>query len=146
MKTFTPIQSIFLIAVLTFAIGCLPGRTQSVPPLINYQGKLANANGVPLTTGDYPLRFRIYDAATGGSQVWGPQVFNGQTGPGFGAVVPVVQGWFNVMLGPVDTNNASIADAFSGPDRAYPALCPLRIAEHQRCAIFQPRAKHWILD
>jgi len=65
---------------------------------------------------DYELSFRIWDAAAGGNPVWGPQVFNGQSGPGYGPKIPVVQGYFNVMLGPVDTSGISIANAFNGTD------------------------------
>ena len=90
---------------------------QTVPPLINYQGKLVSSNGLPLSTGDYQLRFRIYDAVAGGNLIWGPQVFNGQNGHGFGPVVPVVQGWFNVILGPFDTNAFPISSAFMGTNR-----------------------------
>ncbi len=103
--------------ILLFCALCLPAAAQTVPPLINYQGKLVNSNSIPLSTGDYELRFSIWDAATGGTQVWGPQVFNSQTGPGLGPKVPVVQGWFNVMLGPVDANSATIAGAFTGTNR-----------------------------
>ena len=92
-------------------------EAQTVPSLINYQGKLVSSNGLPVSTGDYELRFRIYDAAIGGNLVWGPQVFNGQNSPGFGPKVPVVQGWFNVMLGPVDTNGAAISGAFVTSNR-----------------------------
>lgn len=102
---------LFLIA-LTMQAGA-----QTVPSLINYQGKLVNPSGLPINTGDYQLCMRIYDAATNGNLTWGPQVFNGQTGPGYGPLVSVVQGWFNVILGPVDTNGVSIANAFAGTNR-----------------------------
>src|ERR1051325_1288466 len=85
---------------------------QFVPPMINYQGRVLNSNGVPLVTGDYDLKFSIYDAATNGTQIWGPQIFDGQAGAGHGAKVPVVQGWFNVLLGPMDTNGAPLVGAF----------------------------------
>lgn len=87
------------------------GQVQ-VPTLMNYQGQLADASGNPLATGDYSLTFSIHDAAQGGSQVWGPQQFDGGVGPGRGARIPVVQGYFNVMLGPTDTAGRSLADAF----------------------------------
>ena len=106
MKTNTPTLHLpaLLCATLLAALPALPVAAQSVPPLINYQGKLVNSNSIPLPTGDYELRFSIWDAATGGTQVWGPQIFNGQADPGLGLgpKVPVVQGWFNVTLGPVD--------------------------------------------
>jgi hypothetical protein len=90
---------------------------QTVPALVNYQGRLANPDGSPLPTADYTLTFRLYDAATNGALVWGPQVFDGAVTQGHGARVPVVQGWFNVMLGPVDTNGAALSDAFNGAAR-----------------------------
>ena len=106
-----------LCVTLLAALTTISAAAQTVPALINYQGRLVNSNNIPLPTGDYELRFSIWDAATGGTQVWGAQVFNGQTGPGFGPKVPVVQGWFNLVLGPVDTNSATIADAFTGTNR-----------------------------
>ncbi len=96
------------------AVGAL---AQLVPPLINYQGRLANPDGSPFPTADYELRVAIYDAATNGSSVWGPQMFDGAPGTGHGPRLPVVQGFFNVMLGPVDTHGRSILDAFGASSR-----------------------------
>src|ERR1051325_671431 len=109
---------VLLVFALTLGTGTdLQLNAQTVPPLMNYQGKLVNSNGLPVSTGDYQLRFRIYDAPTNGSLIWGSQVFNGQTGPGYGPLVSVVQGWFNVILGPADTNGVPIANAFAGTNR-----------------------------
>jgi hypothetical protein len=58
--------------ILFPALAALAGA-QTVPPLVNYQGRLANPDGSPLPTADYELRFRIYDAATNGALVWGPR-------------------------------------------------------------------------
>jgi len=91
---------------------------QGVPPLVNYQGRLSNPDGTPLATADYQLTFNIYDSATNSTGlVWGPQVFDGQAEQGHGPRIPVVQGYFNVMLGPVDTSNRSLADAFYATNR-----------------------------
>jgi len=79
----------------------------SVPPLVNYQGMLADADGKPLT-GTKKIEFNLYDAATGGNKVWGAQVFGS---------VPLVNGMFNVILGTTDTEGRSIAEAFGGKDR-----------------------------
>ncbi len=68
------------------------------PTLINYQGKLVDSNSDPLVTGNYVVKFSIYDASTVGNLVWGPQIF----GEGHGDEVPVVNGYFNVVLGPED--------------------------------------------
>ncbi len=102
--------------VLTLAAAGL-ASAQAVPALINYQGKLTDASGIALPTGDYTLTLKVYDSPTNGVLVWGPQVFDGSVAIGHGAVVPVVQGHFNVMLGPVDVDGDSILTAFSGATR-----------------------------
>jgi hypothetical protein len=58
---------------------------------IAYQGRLADANGNPLT-GTYNMIFRLYDAAGGGTPLWTEQ-WTGSNG------VRVSDGLFNVMLG-----------------------------------------------
>ena len=94
------------------------GRAQTVPALVNYQGKLTNAQGDPLPTGDYTLSFSVYDGADGAAtKVWGPQIFDGRRAQGHGPLIPVVQGFFNVLLGPSDNSGASLAQAFSAPSR-----------------------------
>ena len=104
-------RCLLILLMLTAAISV---RSQSVPALVNYQGRLANPDGTPLATADYILTFTIYNSATNsGGLVWGPQIFDGVTGQGHGNVVPVVQGYFNVILGPTDTNGASLSNAFT---------------------------------
>ena len=78
-----------------------------VPPLINYQGQLTDASGNP-QTGTMKLEFNIYDAASGGNKIWGPQTFNG---------IPLIGGRFNVMLGSTDAAGNAITSAFSGNSR-----------------------------
>jgi microcystin-dependent protein len=102
-------------ALLAFLCGQAPA--QSVPALINYQGQLTDANGTDLATADYTLTFRIYGSETGTDLIWGPQVFDGAGGQGHGAKVPVVHGFFNVLLGQWDTAGRSLATAFDGTDR-----------------------------
>src|ERR1043166_1876868 len=95
---------IALLALLLFVPDLFRSAlAQSVPALINYQGRLSNADGSPLPTGDYQLTFSIYDSATNTSTnglIWGPQVFDGTNGLGHASKIPVAQGYFNVMLGP----------------------------------------------
>ena len=65
---------------------------ESQPPeLMTYQGFLVDANGVPLASNspaNYPVIFRIYDQATGGTRLWSEQ-----------QIVTVDKGHFSVMLG-----------------------------------------------
>lgn len=91
--------------------------SQTVPSLINYQGQFQNPNGTTPPTADYELTVNVYDAATGGTLIWGPQRFNGQSGPGLAAKVPVVLGYFNLTLGPQDTAARNLAAAFDGSVR-----------------------------
>ena len=104
-----------LVPILFLAVlGLSPtSYSQSVPTLINYQGQIQNPDGSPLPTADYELSFSIYDAAQGGTLIWGPQIFSGESGLGYGPKIPVVQGYFNVTLGALDTTNRSLATAFS---------------------------------
>ena len=52
----------------------LTGKAQTVPQMINYQGKLTDGTGVPLRTADYVLTFSVYDIDNTQSvtPVWGP--------------------------------------------------------------------------
>jgi microcystin-dependent protein len=106
--------------LLLLLIGLLLPRAlpaQSVPALINFQGQVLAADGTPLATGDYTVTFQLFDAAEGGTLIWGPQVMDGTGGVGRGPRVPVVQGHFNVMLGPVDTASRPLTGAFLGAIR-----------------------------
>jgi hypothetical protein len=56
---------------------------------VNYQGRLADNAGAPLD-GTYGMSFALYDAATDGSLIWGPESHT---------AVPVSDGLFSVGLG-----------------------------------------------
>ncbi|MCK5355243.1 MAG: hypothetical protein KAJ63_09005 [Methyloprofundus sp.] len=102
-----------LIALL-FCLFIHSALAEPVPPLINYQGMLTDSEGKPLANGTKKLTFNIYDEA--GVKKWGPQVFPS---------VPIINGYFNVILGPVktdangvpDQNSLSILDAFNSSNR-----------------------------
>ena len=96
----------------------LSSPAQTVPSLINFQGRLSDSNGAALPTADYRLTLSIWDTNSGGNLVWGPQIFDGVQGTnGHGLKIPVVQGYFNVILGPTDILNRDLAIAFSGTNR-----------------------------
>ncbi len=70
----------------------LTAPAQSVPPLINYQGRLTDQTGAPLTAGAYGLQFRLWDsptAANASDLIWGQQQ----------NVTVQSNGVFNVILG-----------------------------------------------
>jgi microcystin-dependent protein len=76
--------------IIFCALSCLALAQQpdSVPKLINYQGKLTNAEGLALQNGNYEVRFTLWDAASGGNLVWGED-----------RTITLVGGVFNVALG-----------------------------------------------
>src|SRR3989344_2769835 len=37
---------------------------------INYQGKLTNSSGIPVTDGTYQMVFNLYTVASGGTAIW----------------------------------------------------------------------------
>ncbi len=91
---------------------------QSVPDLLNFNGILTDAAGVALTTDNYGIEFNIYDAESAGNVVWGPMIFDGVLGsPGHGGKIPVVNGQFNILLGPMDTSGRLLREAFPGGAR-----------------------------
>lgn len=90
----------FMTAIIFLSL-CVAVQADSTSTLINYQGKLTDANG-NVINGSNTIELRIYDAAVGGTLVWGPQVF---------ASVQVEQGHFNVILSE-DANQKKVMDAF----------------------------------
>jgi microcystin-dependent protein len=86
----------------------LLAHAAGVPPLINYQGTLTDAYGMPIPDSTKPMEFNIYDAPSGGNLIWGPQLF---------ATVPIINGRFNVILGTTDSLGRSIANAFNSENR-----------------------------
>jgi len=110
----SPANLLCAVALLNAAL--LPARAGS-PEYLNYQGLLNGADGQPLPTGNYTLEFNVHDQANGGSQVWGPFHFDGAGGNGHGPLVPVANGRFNVIIGPLDTLSRPISTAFAGTNR-----------------------------
>lgn len=83
------------------------GKTP-IPAYINYQGELRDAKGEPLPSGIVQLSFRLFSEEVGeDSLVWGPQHKEAN----------LVNGRFNVVLGPTDVRGISLSTAFAGGDR-----------------------------
>lgn len=77
--------------IIAFLIMAVVASHAAAPRRINYQGYLTNPAGSPLT-GTYPIVFSLYDAASGGNQLWTET-----------QSVAVDKGIFNVALGSVTT-------------------------------------------
>lgn len=109
-----------LIAAGAAASFVLTAPAQSVPSLINYQGRLTDYTGAPLPVGPYTVQFRLWDSptATGTNLSGAPDLIWGQQQN----VTIQSNGVFNVILGSSGGNpigNASpavnnLAYAFAG--------------------------------
>jgi len=80
-------KSFLLIVLFTtiFAIQFIFGQA---PPVISYQGILTDADGNLVPDGSYALTFKLYEASTGGPELWSES-----------KNVEVKDGIFNVILG-----------------------------------------------
>lgn len=95
------------LALLLVALGALGLNSRNadaiVPTTMNFQGRLASASGSMASNGLYNMRFRIFTAATGGTQLWTEtrettnrvQVTNGLFSVQLGAVTPLAASVFN---------------------------------------------------
>ena len=68
-------------------------RAATTSTVVNYQGRLTDASGNPLT-GTYSMTFALYTTATGGTPFWQEQ----RAGA---SAVPVTNGLFSVYLGSI---------------------------------------------
>ncbi|MER3330082.1 MAG: hypothetical protein RIF34_10930, partial [Candidatus Kapaibacterium sp.] len=59
-----------------------------IPQTMNYQGRLEDNNGDPVSDGNYSIVFTIYDAATNGNSLWTET-----------RTVTTEDGFFNLTLG-----------------------------------------------
>jgi hypothetical protein len=92
----------FILAALGLVLGTLHAQTGTVPPYINYQGRVTDNAGVGLGTGTPVNRkviFRIFDAPTAGARLWSEQ-----------HTVTIANGEFSVLLGNGTTANFAGAD------------------------------------
>jgi microcystin-dependent protein len=87
------------------------------PAYMNYQGRLTDDQGRPLANGLYTVEFAIYDTVSGTNLVWGPFLCDGGTASGHTAMANLVEGRFNVILGPNDTAGGSLTNAFLAAER-----------------------------
>jgi hypothetical protein len=85
---------------------------QSVPPYVNYQGRVTTRDGASFTN-TTNLTFSIHATNVGGTAVWGPRVFTG---------VPVVDGHFSVVLGE-DADSRPVTDAFTNAATWVEIVC-----------------------
>ena len=89
--------------LVLFLHGTPASALQSIPYKINFQGRLNDVSGNPMASGTYNMKFRIYDAASGGTLLWSEQRANSAT-----TGVSVTNGLFSVQLGDVSALSPNI--------------------------------------
>ena len=90
-KAFSIIPALVIIAVALFSSQF--AKAQSVPQLINYQGRLTDSGGAPLNGETVDMRFAFLDGDTStATELWGETQLN----------VLVTGGIYNVILGSVE--------------------------------------------
>lgn len=99
-------QKSFIILLILVAAVAMTRQAGAVPSSINYQGRITDAAGQPVS-GRHTLAFRIYNSLRGGELIWGPQTQE----------ATLTGGSFNVVLGPQDSEGRSLSDAFTGNER-----------------------------
>ena len=71
----------------------------AAPNLVNYQGRLTDSAGVPVSTGNYSVTFSIYSVASGGAALWSETqnltVTDGLFATLLGSVVPFTSNAFS---------------------------------------------------
>ncbi|MEP0861951.1 MAG: hypothetical protein HRF52_11000 [Ignavibacterium sp.] len=81
--------NIFFVILLS-TLFALELFSQTIPQTINFQGVLKDASGNIVSNGDYNVTFKIYNAETGGTELWTET-----------KLVNVVDGIFSTQLGSV---------------------------------------------
>ncbi len=122
------VQGIVLVAaglqILTalFAVSILVTPTatsavnQTIPYLINFQGRLTDNNGNVLPDGSYNIKFRIFNASTGGTNEWEADRVYGTSDHR----VTVENGLFNIQFGDTSQGDPTLSPSlFSGTYPLY---------------------------
>jgi hypothetical protein len=105
----TYLLGIFLLVVsVLMSLLVITPTVNAAPGKINYQGRLTDAAGTAKPDGQYNMKFRIYDSASGGTLLWSETRETTNR-------VTVTNGQFNVRLGAVTT----IPDSVFTSDTTY---------------------------
>jgi hypothetical protein len=92
--------ALFVTIIIMLFWGLVGNAPGEVPGSINYQARLTDSLGLPLTDGNYDITFSIYNASVDGAQLWTSGTQS----------VLIIGGLFNYQLG---SNAAFTNDLFS---------------------------------
>ena len=81
---------------ITLSIHSIPAQAANgINTQVNYQARLMDASGFPVSDGTYSIVFSLYDAPSGGNRVW---TAAGTTAVPTAVSVSVENGLFTVLL------------------------------------------------
>jgi hypothetical protein len=86
-----------LFSMITLTTMLVPGLLAEVPHMINYQGRIIDASGIPVD-GSYSITFKIYNDPTAGTILWSESH----------SAVAVTDGLFHVDLGSIVTLGSDV--------------------------------------
>jgi len=108
------------LVTLTTAFGVLVApptqAVQSIPYLINFQGRLTDNSGNALSDGSYNVKFRLWTLSSGGSNVWeGDRVMGASD-----RRITVTNGLFNIQFGDSSQGDPALSPTlFNGTAGPY---------------------------
>lgn len=110
--------SLFVLLGLIFITlpQALETQAASAPNIVSYQGRVLNANGVPVTDTSLDMVFSLYDAASGGSCVWSNS--SATCASQTAQAITVTDGLFSENLGDTGDSYAAISDSIFGANAA----------------------------
>ncbi len=96
------------IALLLFlgSLAAIPAAAQVFPAYLNYQGKLGDPSGNPLT-GTYSFEFKLYSQSSGGALLFDDANYTG------GNAVSVANGIYSVQIGSLTAGGIPVSAFFS---------------------------------
>lgn len=115
--SFKTFAKVFLACFCVFQVvsGFVPVQTlqaASAPNIINYQGRVLNANGIPVSDSSLNMIFELYTAVSGGSCVWSNS--SASCASATARAVTLTDGLFSEGLGDTGETYAAISDAIFG--------------------------------
>jgi hypothetical protein len=91
-------------------------QAASAPNIVNYQGRVLNANGIPVTDTSISMIFELYTAVSGGSCVWSNS--SATCASATSRSVTLTDGLFSEALGDTASSYAAIGDSIFGDNAA----------------------------
>ena len=107
----------FLITLAMLCSGLVPSvYAASAPNIFTYQGRVLNANGVPVSDASLSMSFALYTAVTGGTCVWSNS--SASCASVTARSVTLTTGLFTENLGDTSNSYAAIGDSIFGDNAA----------------------------